>query len=241
MKKYLALAAVVATVGFSACSENTSDVTNTSQGQVRLVGEISNSNVSMAFLKGDGDVSFSEGATVDSLTITSVKTLVSRIKLHRDKEDTVTGDRDFKTAPILLIAKRDTSYAITTQPIPPGTYDKIKFEFHKFSGSEKTEFQNDTNYRDFTGAKSATFIIEGVLYKNGVAENFKYISDATANLSLKIEPSITLAEGTTTTVAVRYDPFTIFKTNGEVLDPRDTKNASHIDNMIKAAIRAIKK
>ncbi len=241
MKKYLALAALAATVGFSACSEDTSDVTNTSQGQVRLVGEISNSNVSMVFLKEGGDVGLAEGALVDSLKITRIKTLISRIKLHRDKEDSVTGDRDFKTAPILLIATKDTSYVVTTQPIPPGTYDKIKFEFHKFSGSEAVEFQNDTNYRDFTGAKGATFVIEGVLYKNGVAENFTYISDATANLSVKIEPSITLAEGTTATLALRYDPFTIFKMGGEVLDPRDSKNESHIDKMIKEAIRAIKK
>jgi hypothetical protein len=239
MKKYIAIAAISAfTLG--ACSENTSDV-DSSQPQVRLVGEMSSSNVSRSVLKGGGDVGLAAGETVDSLRITRIKTLISRIKLHRSASDS-TGDRDFKSAPVIIVAAPDTTYSISTQPIPAGTYDKVKFEFHKLSGSEVSQYQNDTNFRDFSGSDRATFIIEGVLYKDGAAQNFTFKSDATANLTLNIEPALTLTEGTTTTLALRYDPFTIFKINGEgVLDPRDSKNEGHIDNMIKNAIRAIKK
>ncbi|HYF04330.1 MAG TPA: hypothetical protein VEC36_13185 [Patescibacteria group bacterium] len=239
MKKYFAITALAASLSLGACSESTTDV-NSSQPQLRLTSEMSTAHVSGTTLKSGGDIGFSEGATVDSLRITAVRTLISRIKLHRDKEDS-TGDRDFKSQPVILTARADTSYVVTTQAIPAGTYDKVKFEFHKLSSSEANNVANDTNFRYFTQPDRATFVIEGILYKNGTPENFTYRSDATANLNLNIQPALTISEGTTATVALRYDPLMIFKTGQQILDPRDSKNESHIDNMIKNAIKALKK
>jgi hypothetical protein len=180
------------------------------------------------------------GVTADSLRISRVRVLISELKLHRDKEDTLAGDKLVKIGPMMITIDTAGTHVFATSTVPPGSYDKLKFEFHRFSSNEVGQYLNDTNFAAFVTNERSTFVIDGTVYNNGVATPFEYKSNVTANLEFKFDNVLDLAAGSNTVIAVVVDPVLIFK-DGQVLDPRDPGNANKIDNAIKSAIRALKR
>ena len=236
----MALLMGAAVLSIPGCSDDPSG-TGT-DATVAMKGELEAASVSATRQKDDATVTLSApGAEVDSLKVSRVRILVSEIKLHRSNEDTVAGDKTVKTAPVLITIDSAGSRTFTTATIPAGSYDKVKFEFHRFASSETAQYLNDTNYRDFVTNDRWTFIVDGMVYNDGVAAPFTYRSDVTANLSLKFEPSIALAEGSSTSIVLVVDPVAVFMSGSKVLDPRDGQNESEIDKGIKEAIKALKR
>lgn len=180
-------------------------------------------------------------STVDSLKINNIRILISELKLHRDKEKDTVGNHKVKSGPLLLTLDATKKLELTSGSVPAGTYDKVKFEFHRFSSSEIAQYLNDAVFKDFVTDKRSTFIIEGMVYAGGVQTPFTYKSDATVNLSLNFDTPITLNSGTAYSVEISADPSVIFVKGKEILDPRDEKNNNDIDNAIKSAIKAMKK
>ena len=240
--RFLPLAIAAGMIAFSiqGCSDSPSstgdDVT------VTMKGELTGSAVTAALRKDESTTILSGGgAEVDSLKVTRVRILLKEVKMHRSSSDTTTGDNTVKTGPVMLTIDSAGSRTFTSATIPSGSYDKLKFEFHRFSGSVTAQYLNDTIYQDFVTDDRWTFIIDGFLFKNGVRTGFTYRSDATANLSLKFEPDITLAAGSAAVIVLSVNPAAVFKSGSAVLDPRDQKNESDIDNAIKSAIKALKR
>lgn len=220
------------------CSDSPTD--SGGQATVTMRGELAKSSVGMTVRKDDGRITLGSGVTADSLKISRVRILISELKLHRDKADTTTGDNTVKVGPILMTIDSAGTRTFTTGTVPAGSYDKVKFEFHRFSSSEVANYLNDTNFADFVTNERSTFVIEGMVYNDGQATPFEYKSDATANLSLKFDTPIDLTAGGSATIVVVVDPVAVFK-DGQVLDPRDPSNESKIDNGIKSAIKALKR
>jgi hypothetical protein len=166
---------------------------------------------------------------------------VRRLKLHRSATDT-TGDKDVKTAPFVITFENQAKTFVSLQ-IPPGTYDKVKFEFHRPESSQITEYLGIPEFVDFVTNDRYSVIYEGNVYMDGTgtAIPFTYRSDMTANLSLNLEQEITFAEGSNNTIMMMVDPADVFTKAGELLDPRDPRNENEIDNNIKAAIKVHKK
>jgi hypothetical protein len=89
------------------------------------------------------------GTEADSLKISRVRILISELKLHRDKEDTLAGDKTVKTGPMLITIDSTGSRTFSTGTIPAGSYDKLKFEFHRFNNNEVAQYLSDTTFADF--------------------------------------------------------------------------------------------
>ena len=240
LKTITQVAALFSLLLFAACSEDT--VTPDGSGNVRMQAKLTENIVSAALLDEKGANPL--GSEVDSLTVSRVRILVTELKLHdqggTDNDSSSVDDEVVKTGPIVIDATADTVKVFLTEPIPAGTYDKVKFEFHRFNGSEVAQYTGDTVFGDFVQDDRWSVIVEGMSYEGGTGTPFTYRSDITANLSLKFPADLVVAEDETAVVIVEIDPVAIFKSGNGVLNPTDNSNESKIDNAIKSAIKALK-
>jgi hypothetical protein len=215
-------------LSLAACND---DPASNDQASVTMQGQLESSAVSLA------KATSGTGAIVDSLHVTKMRVFVRRLKLHVDKSDTVVGDKEVKTDPF-VITFQGTATTFANFSIPAGTYDKVKFEFHRPEESQVATYLNIADFVDFVTSGRYSVIYEGSLYTGGsaTAVPFVYKSDMTANLSINFDTPVALDAGSTSTVVLQIDPADVFKKGGAVLDPRDASNESEIDNNIKAAI-----
>ncbi len=224
-------------LAFSGCSE-TSVPDN--QATVNIQSEMSLAVSQLIDLEIKGDKF--QRTEVDSVRITRTRILLSRIKFHLENETNDGIDKEFKTGPFLFIGDETGSYFnMTNGQIPPGAYEKIKFEIHRFSSSDLNQYQNHEMFKNFATNERYSVIIEGFAYKDGNAHEFTYYGTPTANLSMKFEPSLVCDENANVIVCLQINPMNLFKSGNSVCDPRDGGNKNDIDNLIKSAIRAVKK
>lgn len=216
----------IALTAVAGCSD---DPTSSDQATVAMESKLESSSVSL--LKG----SSGSAAEVDSLKVNKIRMFVRRLKLERDESDT-TGDKNVKTDPFVITFQGQANTFATTT-LPAGTYDKVKFEFHKPSNSDVATYLSNPIFVDFVTDGNHTVIYDLTLYKGGVPIAYVWSSDMNANLSMKFDTPVTLAAGSTSTIALKIDPADVFKKGAAVLDPRDKSNESDIDNNIKAAIK----
>lgn len=224
-------------IGLSACSESTEP---NADPIVRVGAELPDAKAKSTIASKGGTV-LGGGETVDSLEITRVRFLIKELKLQRANSDTVSGDKKVKVGPILVTATATGATVFVSGSIPSGTYDKVKFEFHRLNSSEVGLYINDPVFVDFVTDDRYSFIIEGITYKDGVALPFTYRSTVTANLSLKFAEVVVLNNNTTTDIALQFDVPGLFIQNAVVLNPRDAKNSNEIDKSIKDVIKVLKK
>ncbi len=226
----------------AACSDSTGP---DAEGRITMQAKLTDNLVSAAMLDDKGESTLAE--EVDSLTVSRVRILITELKLHQngepDDDSTGTGNSDevVKTGPIVIDATADTVMVFLSEPIPAGDYDKVKFEFHRFNGSEAPQYAGDPVFGDFVEGDRWSVIIEGESFKDGQGTPFVYRSDITANLSLNFPDKIEIEEDETATVIIEIDPIEVFKSGNGVLDPTDNSNESKIDNAIRSAIKALKK
>lgn len=231
----LILSCVATAIIAVGCSDSPTD---SEDATVSMQAEMTTKVVTGTRQKG---TSLTAGALVDSLKVTRVRILISELKLHRDKENDTAGDRTVKIGPNMIDIDTSGVRAFASGTVPSGAYDKVKFEFHRLSSSEVAQYLNDPIFSEFVTNERSTFVINGSVFVDGVETPFVYKSDATANLSYKFEPAITLNGGTQARIVFQVDPIVVFKDGGKVLDPRDPSNESKIDNAIKSAIKALKR
>ena len=236
LKNIIFLSAFIIITSFiSSCTDSTSP----NEGTVNIVGEMLNPKVAM--IQNTSNKNGIQASEVDSIKVTSVRFLISEMKLHPTKTDTTNG-KTLKVGPfVYAVTDTGSIVQLTTNSIPVGNYEKIKFEFHRFSSSEKSQYVTDPILKDFATDNRFTMIITGVFYKYGVANDFTFNSQATANLSLNLDPAVNVIEGGTTTISIQIDPTLFFKKDGVILDPSILKNQNDIENLIKNTIKALKK
>jgi len=180
------------------------------------------------------------GLFADSIRVDSVRILISRIKLKRSDEDTTNGGRDVKTGPALIVFARAGVRTAFNTPIPTGTYDKIKLEMHKFSGSEAEQYRNDPVFRDFATDR-VTVIVDGTVYEGGTGTAFRLENDDTENLWMKFDPSISITASTTTSVTLDFDAVQVFRAGGSLLHPRDPRAGGLLKERLKLAFKLTKR
>ncbi len=195
--------------------------------------------------KGTGDVTLNSGG-IDSISVDRVRLLISRIKLTGvflgDSLDF--NEPDIKTEPVVLTVDTTTGgQPLLEATIPPGDYEKIKFEFHRFSTSELSDYAGDATFGDFATSDRKSSIMEGRIYCDGVAEPFVFSGDATANLSVFFDSDIQVDEVDISELILEFDPSTLFvdSKSGDLIDPRDSKNENDIEKNLKDAIHAYKR
>jgi hypothetical protein len=237
MKNLLNIAlAIILFIVISACSEST---TPASAPTVNIIGELATPLVNgIPIIKNEDQIQINE---VDSIKITRIRVLMSEMKLFLDSEDT-TGGRIMKTGPFVYdIDESGKLLQLCAATVPPGVYDKIKFEFHRFNSNETNQYVSDPYFKDFATTDRYSMLIEGISYKNNTPAGFIFKSQATANLTLKFEPYLDLSENSNTTISIQVNPNLFFKKGSTIINPNDPKNANDIENAIKSTIKAIKK
>jgi hypothetical protein len=241
---FFGIAALTATLAFTGCDTRAdADVhavaMSAPPAEVRLISDFSSPVVDR---HNTAPVAQHIGATADSLHITRIRTLVSAVQFHEmETPDSANALHTFKSAPMLLAADADSANAVITQPFEPGRYDVVKLNIEKMSDNDAMMFAADMAYRDFIAPERPTMIIKGKVFKNGVAENFTYTTDATASIDMELRPPIRLNREESGLILLRFDPYMIFKSGATVLDPRDAANKPHFDRMVQNSLRALKR
>lgn len=177
---------------------------------------------------------------VDSLEITNFRMLISSIKLH-GKSENEDKDESFKTGPYVLRAdSTGTFYYISEHSVPEGSYDKIKFEIHKFPESERVKFVNDIVFGEFATSDKYTILIDGYYYENGEKIPFAFKSNKTENLSIKFDPDIELNDDDVNNLDLHIRPELLFVKDGSILRPTED-NWKEIEKNIHSSIKVLKK
>ncbi len=231
------------------CSSSTSGSSNPST--VTMQSQLAASDVSGTIPAKGATQSF---VNFDSIVVTNALIFVSDVKLHSDQDDSNSDDHDqtVKTGPFVLVFDSSGTHVVTTATIPPGTYDRIKFEFHKpdknADAAILTEFpqlQNQTNGQTYT------VWIYGYTVTGGVRTSFTVTSTASKNVMVRLEDkdfhdrdNIVLNANALATVAFEFDPRIVFHVEGSIFgtlfDPRDMLNHQHdVDDNIVIALRVV--
>lgn len=228
--------ATCAVLILTACADSNSPE---GTGTIEMGAQVTNATVAYSTADKRGDVVQGD-SQVDSVTIDRVRMLLSRLKFKRDNEDTSSG-KDVKSGPAVVVFERGLIKTLLKEPVPVGTYDRVKLEKHKFSGKEADQYANDPTFGDFAYPERLTLIVDGSVWIDGEQRPFTLTDDATENLWLSFEPSLTVEEGRTTTVDIYFDGRQAFLSDGTILDPFDSKNRSNLSKNLKQAFRILKR
>ena len=164
-----------------------------------------------------------------NLILDTVKLLLKDIKLNVASSN---DSDNFKTGPFVSYVNLSNPAILQTVGsayIPPGTYDKIKFEVHKLNTNEAIP---DPEFIDANNSYSV--IAKGTF--NGV--RFIYKSDKSAKQQVSF-PHPLVVTATTSNVTLRIQPYIWFidESTNMYLDPTNPANHNTIDNNIKENIK----
>ncbi|HYM19909.1 MAG TPA: hypothetical protein VEW28_02780 [Candidatus Kapabacteria bacterium] len=208
-------------------------------------------------------------STADSVLVTRARIVLKDLKLHRvgtadsaDVDDTAhnrdhdmdrdkdkgdhesdadEGEGDIKVGPFVAEFDSSGEKVISEVTIPPGTYDRIKFEIHKLNENEDTALLNDPLFGDFVNGGHYTVIIDGYSFVGGKKYPFSYKSSLSANVEVAIDSGATFDSSKSYNLTLVFDPKIAFGRPGaKPFDPRDPDNHSAIDELIRRAIRALR-
>jgi len=223
---------------FIGCSDNNPGPSN--DASVSFFAELTSPNIKPLLIKNSYQI---EKSFIDSIQISKLRILVSELKLFSDKDDSTSSGKMIKAEPF-VISLDSTGQIVeisSNTSVNVGVFEKIKFEIHRLSTSDLSKYANDLIFEPFATQDRFSIIIDGKVYVQGNQSHFSYKSNLTTNLLLKIEPGIILTANTSAKISIQINPTAIFKTNNDIIDPREVKNFSFIDNAIKLSIKAIKK
>jgi hypothetical protein len=189
------------------------------------------------------------GLTADSVVITRARIVIRTLKLHQigDADDTIPHQEhdedkgEIKAGPFIAEFDATGAKIVSTVTIPPGTYDRVKFEIHKLNETEDPSLLNNSLYGDFVNGGRYTFIIEGFSWVNGVAYPFTFKSSRTENVQVFFDTAIVFSAGKSYDLALNFSPKLMFGRVGlRPLDPREVDNQKEIEKLIHFAIKALR-
>lgn len=241
MKSHLKLMAsgIVATLLIMSCSENTNNPSGASYLQMRT--QMTNSTITSSMVRA-GDAVQSDGS-IDSIRVDSVHILIKRIKLHRSADDTTGEATDVKIGPTVIHFNSDTTDTLTlvfNQPIPVGSYARMKFEMHRFTPSEADDYAADPEFGPFAFPDRLTIIVHGTVYVDSSSRSFQFTDDWTENFWFEFDPYLEIGEGTTM-IVWSFDASRVFAGADRLLDPGDDEDHDKIGEGLKKCWKLVKK
>jgi hypothetical protein len=233
MRTLSSLAIVLAIAGsmLTSCSESTSPA---GTGMVTMGAKIGNGSASY-IVKSDGEIK--GGTTINEIRIDRVRILLSRLKFHRSSEDTGSGGRDVKVGPSVILFDSGATSTVFSEPVPVGTYNRVKLERHKFSSSEAETYAGHATFGEFVSPDRVTMIIEGTIVEGTEETPFELRDSATENLWIDLLPALTVSEGGSATIDLVFDAAPAFKDGAALLDPRTSQGIGKISKNLKHAFK----
>jgi hypothetical protein len=203
----LVLAILISVAGFYGCNKESSVVTPpTNTLSFSAMGSIDTVGDSQNILKLD-----------------TVKILIKDIKLKVSGNNPDTTD--FKVGPFVIFLNLSSSInLISSEIIPDGVYEKIKFEVHKLNDNETPP---DPEFADANGRYS--IIVKGWYLGN----YFIYKSTKSAHQILQFPSTVQVTSKNLSNITMIVSPYIWFIKNGAWLDPTVPANSNDIDNNIK--------
>ena len=178
------------------------------------------------------------GQICDSIFVNKARVFLSDLKMHRDQYDS-TGSGTLTAGSFIATYNYGQTLIASFASLPPGIYDRIKFEVHKYNASIDTVLDPVSGIADFITPEKTTAIIEGTVYSGGVGYPFIYKSRVTVNTQAQFPQSRVIEVGQSYTIFIDFFPEGEFVTSdGLVLDPRDPANAGQLDASLKNAFRS---
>lgn len=168
---------------------------------------------------------------IERIEIQKARILIKEVKIHEAEGDGEDNLKLLKLEPMVYEAIKDTFKLVLQSEIPAGEYKHIKFEVHRFSSSELSQYADDEIFADFATEGRFTGIFDLKIYnKDGSEEDFTFRTDATDNIQLNFDQELVLEENEEYEICVYFDLDDLFiSKNDELLDPRDEKNENDID------------
>ncbi|MEO6047526.1 MAG: hypothetical protein ABIQ57_08620 [Candidatus Kapaibacterium sp.] len=226
---------LLALVTISACSDSAT-APQSGTGTVQIEGGMSTGSV--PFGKTVAGSELESGISVDSLRISSVKFLISEIKLQSKDAGT---EVNVKIGAALLVVDQSGSRLSISGAVPVGIYNKVSIKIHRLKDDERLTFLTNPDFGDFIGDDRSSMIISGIAYDKGRPYPFTYGSKIEETLKFDYA-DVSVTQSGTSAIVIQLDPVAAFKNKSlAVLDPRDPSNGDEIDKAIKTALKAIHK
>jgi hypothetical protein len=187
--------------------------------------EVQNSGLSITF--------FSEGSLQkiqnNTLQLNTVKALIRNLKF---KNASSSDSSDIKLGPFVVHLNPDgTNTEVLISNIPPGSYDRIRFEIHKLGDSETPP---DPEFKDGdSGSERYSVITKGSF--NG--SPFTYKSRRSTYQDIELQTPITIEDNMSVNLTIVVNPYSWFFDEGGYLDPTDPSNESEIEMKIEHSFK----
>ncbi|MDP4221217.1 MAG: hypothetical protein Q8896_12350 [Bacteroidota bacterium] len=223
-------------VFISGCSSSSTSPGTTST--VSATDDMQNNTISGTFQKAPSPM---DGPTVDSMTITKVRVVMSGLHLHVSDE-TAAGVGSFMSQPTVVTFVPGSVNSLGSATVPIGVYTQMIFDLYSLNPvTDATLIAGNPAFADFLVGGTATIIVDGSIVKNGTRSTFSYRTGMVRNLKPVFIPSslITVAEQNYS-VDLRFDGKIAFAvTSGKALDPTASENSATIDDQIAKAFIAL--
>lgn len=183
-----------------------------------------NDNVSVSVKNDDAAIDDPSGIII----ITEAKALIREVEF--ELEGSGIEHEIHNAAFVVRFNLTGAVEVISAGKIPPGVYNKVKFQVHK---PEDNETPPDPEFKEGTsGNQRYSFIIKGTYNGN----SFVYKSRKSVNIVVNFNKPINLQEaGINLTMIINSVSW--FKNGSIVLDPRDPDNDDLIDDNIKNSFK----
>jgi hypothetical protein len=199
-------------LGLSGCSDNPVQQTNTTQP--------GGNNLQMSTVAVN-----TANIPQNPLVLSEAKIMIKDIKLHNDGQESGSCET-INIGPVVLPLQLNSNVnVIFNSSIPPGTYDKIRFQIHKLSELEKPP---DPDFMDADGRYSV--IVKGTF--NGIVFKFKS-SISASQQELEFSRKFKIARSIVANITLLADPLEWFMNNNMPLDPMNPSNRHIIEMNIR--------
>lgn len=185
--------------------------------------EPNQTSLSLSFLSEAG----LQKTSADDFQITEVKLLVRNLKM-KNLEDSM----QIKTGPLVVnLNLEGVTTEFAASEIPPGSYNRVRFEIHKIEDSETPP---DLEFKEGSeSSKRYSTIVKGTIS----GEAFIYRSRKSAVQDVKLEEDLVIEEGADANLTIKVDPFSWFYNGDQFLNPNDNSNDDKIDNNLKNSFK----
>ena len=187
--------------------------------------EVQNSGLSVTFYSG-GSLQKVQNNT---LQLNVVKALIRNLKF---KSASSNDSSDIKLGPFVIhLNPNGINNEVMISNIPPGSYDRIRFEIHKVEDSETPP---DPDFKDGeSGSDRYSVIIKGSFNGNP----FIYKSRRSTYQDIELQTPITIEDSKSVNLTITVNPYSWFFDEGGYLDPSDPSNESEIEMSIEHSFK----
>lgn len=169
----------------------------------------------------------------DNFQIQEVKLLLRNIKLKNQANE---DSEQVKAGPFVInLSLNGEVTEFASSEIPPGNYDRVRFEIHKLEDSDVVP---DLEFKEGTeSSQRYSAIVKGTLDGN----TFTYKFQKSAEQDIKLDEDIVVGEGEAANLTLIVDPKSWFYEGDILLNPNDQANESKIEQRMKEGFkRALK-